>query len=136
VDIRQKMLAVSKGQKFRGIPSPAVAGTAHWYCLPRKKLRHIRAHQSRGTTEMTDFSDDELHTKPVTFMGATYTHDLSGAKAAVLGVHSTAGFTLSGSDPDKARLQYVANRFWCDGIIRNSPTSTLSSASVLSTAAM
>jgi agmatinase len=35
---------------------------------------------------MADFSDDELHTRPVTFMGAPYTHDLSGAKAAVLGV--------------------------------------------------
>jgi agmatinase len=35
---------------------------------------------------MADFSDDELHTKPVTFMGAPYTHDLSRAKAAVLGV--------------------------------------------------
>lgn len=33
---------------------------------------------------MTDFSDDELHTKPVTFMGVT--HDLSRARAAVLGV--------------------------------------------------
>ena len=36
--------------------------------------------------EMTDFPDDELHTKPVTFMGAPYSHDLSSAKAAVLGV--------------------------------------------------
>lgn len=35
---------------------------------------------------MTNFSDDELHTKPLTFVGAPYTHDLSGAKAAVLGV--------------------------------------------------
>jgi agmatinase len=35
---------------------------------------------------MADLSDDELHTKPVTFMGVPYTHDLSGAKAAVLGV--------------------------------------------------
>jgi agmatinase len=35
---------------------------------------------------MSGFSDDELHAKPVTFMGAPYTHDLSGAKAAVLGV--------------------------------------------------
>ena len=35
---------------------------------------------------MTDFPDDELHTKPLTFMGARYTHDLTGAKAAVLGV--------------------------------------------------
>ena len=35
---------------------------------------------------MTDFSDDELHTRPITFMGAPYTHDLSGAKAAVPGV--------------------------------------------------
>jgi hypothetical protein len=36
--------------------------------------------------EMTDFPDDELHTKPVAFMGAPYSHDLSSAKAAVLGV--------------------------------------------------
>ncbi|HEX3954263.1 MAG TPA: agmatinase [Stellaceae bacterium] len=35
---------------------------------------------------MAEFSDEELHTKPVTFMGAPYTHDLAGAKAAVLGV--------------------------------------------------
>ena len=35
---------------------------------------------------MIDFPDDELHTKPLTFMGAPYTHDLSAAKAAVLGV--------------------------------------------------
>jgi agmatinase len=35
---------------------------------------------------MTDFSDEALHSKPVTFMGAPYTHDLAGAKAAVLGV--------------------------------------------------
>ncbi|MGB9643742.1 MAG: arginase family protein, partial [Stellaceae bacterium] len=35
---------------------------------------------------MTDIPDNELHTRPVTFMGAPYTHDLSGAKAAVLGV--------------------------------------------------
>jgi hypothetical protein len=35
---------------------------------------------------MTDFPDDELHTKPVTFMGAPYSHDLSIANAAVLGV--------------------------------------------------
>jgi hypothetical protein len=85
---------------------------------------------------MTDFSDEELHTKPVTFMGAPYTHDLSGAKATVLGVPFDCGVLLSGSDPDKARLQYAANRIWCGGIIRNSHTSTLSNASVLSTAAM
>jgi agmatinase len=36
--------------------------------------------------EMTDIPDDELHTTPVTFMGAPYSHDLSSAKAAVLGV--------------------------------------------------
>jgi arginase family enzyme len=36
--------------------------------------------------EMTDFPDDELHTKPITFMGAPYSHDLSSAKGAVLGV--------------------------------------------------
>jgi agmatinase len=35
---------------------------------------------------MTDLPDDELHAKPVTFMGAPYSHDLSGVKAAVLGV--------------------------------------------------
>jgi len=35
---------------------------------------------------MVDLSDDELHTGPATFMGAPYSHDLSGAKAAVLGV--------------------------------------------------
>ena len=35
---------------------------------------------------MIDFPDDELHTKPLTFMGAPHTHDLRGAKAAVLGV--------------------------------------------------
>lgn len=35
---------------------------------------------------MTDFSDEELNITPFTFMGAPYTHDLSGAKAAVLGV--------------------------------------------------
>jgi hypothetical protein len=35
---------------------------------------------------MTDFPDDALHTEPVTFMGAPYSHDLSSAKAAVLGV--------------------------------------------------
>jgi agmatinase len=36
---------------------------------------------------MTDLPDDELlHTKPITFMSAPYSHDLSGAKAAVLGV--------------------------------------------------
>jgi arginase family enzyme len=35
---------------------------------------------------LTDFSDDALHSKPITFMGAPYTHDLSGVKAAVLGV--------------------------------------------------
>ena len=31
---------------------------------------------------MTDFLDDELHTKPVTFMGAPYSHDLSSAKSS------------------------------------------------------
>src|SRR5437660_10676801 len=41
---------------------------------------------SEGTIQMANLSDDELHTKPLTFMGAPYTHDLSGAKAAVLGV--------------------------------------------------
>jgi hypothetical protein len=45
--------------------------------------------------EMTDFSDDEPHKKPVTFMGAPYTHDLSGAKAAVLGVPFDCGVHLS-----------------------------------------
>ena len=35
---------------------------------------------------MVDLPDDELHTGPVSFMSAPYTHDLSGAKAAVLGV--------------------------------------------------
>jgi agmatinase len=35
---------------------------------------------------MIDFPDDELHTKLLTFMGAPHTHDLSAAKAAVLGV--------------------------------------------------
>jgi agmatinase len=35
---------------------------------------------------MTDFSDEALHTEPVTFMGAPHTFDFSGAKAAVLGV--------------------------------------------------
>lgn len=30
--------------------------------------------------------DEELHTRPVTFMNAPYTHDLAGAKAAYLGV--------------------------------------------------
>jgi agmatinase len=35
---------------------------------------------------MTNLSDDELHAKHLTFMGAPYTHDLSGAKAAVLRV--------------------------------------------------
>ena|SRR5215469_4508606 len=34
---------------------------------------------------MIDFPDDELHTKPLTFMGAPHTHDLQSAKAAVLG---------------------------------------------------
>jgi hypothetical protein len=44
--------------------------------------------------EMTDFPDDELHTKPVTFMGAPYSHDLSSAKAAVLGVPFDCGETV------------------------------------------
>src|SRR5215469_16419975 len=35
---------------------------------------------------MANLSDNELHTRPVTFMGAPHTHDLTGAKAAVLGV--------------------------------------------------
>jgi agmatinase len=35
---------------------------------------------------MANLSDAELHTGPITFMGAPYTLDLSGAKAAVLGV--------------------------------------------------
>ncbi|MBO0736602.1 MAG: agmatinase [Alphaproteobacteria bacterium] len=35
---------------------------------------------------MAEFSDAELHTGPVTFMGAPYTLDLTGAEAAVLGV--------------------------------------------------
>jgi hypothetical protein len=35
---------------------------------------------------MTDFSDDELHTKRLTFMGFRYAQDLSSAKAAVPGV--------------------------------------------------
>jgi hypothetical protein len=35
---------------------------------------------------MTNFTGDELHARPLTFMGAPFTHDLSGAKAAVLGV--------------------------------------------------
>src|SRR5438874_9136773 len=35
---------------------------------------------------MSQFSDGELHTKPATFMGALYPHDLSGARAAILGV--------------------------------------------------
>ena len=76
---------------------------------------------------MTDFSDNELHTKPVTFMGAPYTHDLSGAKAAVLGVPFDCGVhPFRGSDPDKARLQYAPNRIWCGGIIRNSPPRSFS----------
>ena len=35
---------------------------------------------------MTDFTDEQLHIKPLTFMGAPHTFDLSRAKAAVLGV--------------------------------------------------
>jgi len=35
---------------------------------------------------MASFTDEALHTKPVTFMGAPYTLDLAGAKAAVLGL--------------------------------------------------
>lgn len=35
---------------------------------------------------MTEFSDEALHVKPVTFMGAPHGFDLSRAKAAVLGV--------------------------------------------------
>jgi len=35
---------------------------------------------------MAKYSDEDLHIKPVTFMGAPYTHDLSQAKAAILGV--------------------------------------------------
>ena len=35
---------------------------------------------------MASFTDDALHTKPVPFMGAPYTLDLAGAKAAVLGI--------------------------------------------------
>ena len=35
---------------------------------------------------MTSFTDDALHTGPVTFMGAPYSLDLAGAKAAVLGI--------------------------------------------------
>lgn len=35
---------------------------------------------------MAEFTDAELHSAPVTFMGAPYTLDLTGAKAAVLGV--------------------------------------------------
>jgi agmatinase len=35
---------------------------------------------------LTRFTDDALHAKPLTFMGAPYTLDLEGAKAAVLGV--------------------------------------------------
>jgi hypothetical protein len=37
----QKMLAVSKVQEVRG--NPRRHSTEHWYCLLRKKLRHIRA---------------------------------------------------------------------------------------------
>ena len=39
--IQQVAAHSSEGQKFRGVTSLAVAGTEHWYCLPRKKLRHI-----------------------------------------------------------------------------------------------
>jgi len=35
---------------------------------------------------MTDFTAAELHAKPATFMGAPHTLDLTGAKAAVLGI--------------------------------------------------
>ena len=60
--------------------------------LEYRKPLHLRcmngAQYSSATRprqmEMTDFPDDELHTKPVTFMGAPYSHDLSSAKAAVL----------------------------------------------------
>ena len=43
-------------------------------------------HHPAGRPDLTSFTDDALHTKPVTFMGAPYTLDLGGAKAAVLGV--------------------------------------------------
>ncbi len=35
---------------------------------------------------MTSFTEEALHTRPLTFMGAPYTLDLAGAKAAVLGM--------------------------------------------------
>ena len=85
---------------------------------------------------MTDFSDEELHTKPVTFMGARVRMISRERRQRCLVCLSTAGFTLFGSDPDKARLQYADNRIWCGGIIRNSPTSTLSNAPALLTAVM
>jgi agmatinase len=46
----------------------------------------IFVHAQAEALQMTDLPDDELHAKPVTFMGAPYSHDLSDAKAAALGV--------------------------------------------------
>src|SRR5215831_121277 len=46
----------------------------------------VGADFGNGWIKMVDLPDDALHTGPVSFMSAPYTHDLSGAKTAVLGV--------------------------------------------------
>src|SRR6266567_8735859 len=44
------------------------------------------ARRSRGGAHAMAHSDESLYAGPVTFLGAPYTHDLTGAKAAILGI--------------------------------------------------
>ena len=68
---------------------------------------------------MADLSDNELHTGPIALMGTPSRTIFRVRKHRFCVCHSTAEFTLSRPDLDRAPLRYAGKRSWCDATVPN-----------------